>query len=214
MPGLVPSAFAVRSQGDLIVLDIRDDSYSLIVDAIADDPGAAMLRPLDVPLTQDALEALMDAGLIGEERATGAQPLSTPRCRLRSDDRRRTWATPGDVVNLLSAVRGSRRRLRRDMPCRGYRTTRTTAVVAPAVLEAAMGSLAAARLIVPSPARCLPASLVTVLFLARRGIAGEIVFGVRTHPFLAHCWVEVGGTLVDEEPERAAAYIPICVADA
>jgi Transglutaminase-like superfamily len=46
----------------------------------------------------------------------------------------------------------------------------------------------------PADSRCLVRSLVLVRMLARRGIAGTMVIGVRTEPtFEAHAWVEHAG---------------------
>lgn len=48
--------------------------------------------------------------------------------------------------------------------------------------------------LMPADARCLVRSLVLVRMLARRGIAGTMVIGVRTEPsFEAHAWVEHAG---------------------
>jgi hypothetical protein len=45
----------------------------------------------------------------------------------------------------------------------------------------------------PRDPRCLTRSLVLTALLARRGIAGTLVIGVRHDPFAAHAWVEHGG---------------------
>ena len=57
---------------------------------------------------------------------------------------------------------------------------------------------------VPWDSRCLVRSLVLVSLLARRGVEGRLLLGVRTEPeFEAHAWVEVGGEpLLDPGPWR------------
>lgn len=46
----------------------------------------------------------------------------------------------------------------------------------------------------PFDARCLVRSLVLINLLARRGITGSLLIGVRSQPdFAAHAWVESGG---------------------
>lgn len=48
--------------------------------------------------------------------------------------------------------------------------------------------------LMPADSRCLVRSLVLVRMLARRGISGRMVLGVRTEPsFEAHAWVEHAG---------------------
>jgi len=50
---------------------------------------------------------------------------------------------------------------------------------------------------VPGDTRCLVRSLVLTRLLASRGIEAKLVIGARTTPgFLAHAWVEHGGTPV------------------
>lgn len=60
--------------------------------------------------------------------------------------------------------------------------------------------------LLPTDARCLMRSLVLAALLARRGIYGSLVIGVRADPsFAAHAWVEVDGTPVlptDQEEYR------------
>jgi hypothetical protein len=43
-------------------------------------------------------------------------------------------------------------------------------------------------------------------FLAARGLAADWVFGVRTWPFSAHCWVQAGGIVLNDTVERVAPY--------
>ena len=47
--------------------------------------------------------------------------------------------------------------------------------------------------VLPHEPRCLTRALVLSSLLARRGIAGRLVIGVRLEPFAAHAWVEHGG---------------------
>jgi hypothetical protein len=49
----------------------------------------------------------------------------------------------------------------------------------------------------PTDTRCLTRSLVLSRLLARRAIPSTLVIGVRSEPsFLAHAWVEHGGSAV------------------
>ena len=58
-------------------------------------------------------------------------------------------------------------------------------------------------------ARCYVAFDVAVRVLRARGFDALWVFGVRTWPFSAHCWLQVGLTALDDDLERLAAYTPI-----
>lgn len=48
----------------------------------------------------------------------------------------------------------------------------------------------------PVPLKCLEHSLLVAWFLARRGIAAEVVIGVRKYPFYAHAWTEWQGRML------------------
>ena len=214
MPTLAPHIFAVRSRSDLVLMDVRGDGYLLLVDAVSEAQDAPLLHPIGVPLVAEALEALRAADMIGDLPAGSNAAVTKPRSVLTTDRVGGRVDALKASVDLLLALAGAGRRMRLGLPCRNYRDRRSVgAGCLMAVLDASL-ALEAARLAIPTPRRCLPASLVTSLFLRRRGIASEIVFGVRTHPFAAHCWVEVGGVVVGDVLERVAAYTPICVADA
>jgi len=70
----------------------------------------------------------------------------------------------------------------------------------------------AARIVrpwVPSEGECLQRAFQLRRLLARRGIAVDWVFGVRTWPFGAHCWLQSGDMLVGDRLERVGRYTPI-----
>jgi hypothetical protein len=61
----------------------------------------------------------------------------------------------------------------------------------------------------PKPRVCLFDSLAMVEFLARLTLYPDWVFGVMEAPFAAHCWVQGGGYVINDEAERIRAYTPI-----
>src|SRR5690606_36310234 len=62
---------------------------------------------------------------------------------------------------------------------------------------------------IPAPYVCLFDSLCLMRFLLHRGLAADLVFGVRARPFAAHCWVEAEGVILDEGGEDCAAFVEI-----
>jgi len=68
-----------------------------------------------------------------------------------------------------------------------------------------------ARLVVWAPVsgQCLVRSFLLMRFILRSGADAEWVFGVRTWPFGAHCWVQAEGVVLDDHAERLAGYVPI-----
>lgn len=64
----------------------------------------------------------------------------------------------------------------------------------------------------PVSGKCLLRSFMLLRRLHAHGLDAQWVFGVRTWPFRAHCWLQHGETVLDDHPERVAAYAPILVA--
>ncbi len=58
---------------------------------------------------------------------------------------------------------------------------------------------------------CLLDSLTLVHFLGAEGIHPNWVFGVKTEPFDAHCWVQHGEVVLNDAPDRVRQYSPILV---
>ena len=63
----------------------------------------------------------------------------------------------------------------------------------------------------PVQGACLFQALVLRLFVRRGGAACDWVFGVRTWPFSAHCWLQSGDLVLNDLAERVGAYRPILV---
>ena len=58
---------------------------------------------------------------------------------------------------------------------------------------------------------CLLDSLTMVRFLDAEGIYPDWVFGVKTEPFDAHCWIQQGEAVLNDAPDRVRQYSPILV---
>jgi hypothetical protein len=64
----------------------------------------------------------------------------------------------------------------------------------------------------PVQGACLFHALALRIFLRRAGGRCDWVFGVRTWPFSAHCWLQSGDLVLNDVAERVGAYRPIMVA--
>jgi Transglutaminase-like superfamily len=58
---------------------------------------------------------------------------------------------------------------------------------------------------------CLLDSLTLMHFLARYGVFPTWVFGVKTDPFYAHCWVQQGDFVFNDSPDFIKGFSPILV---
>jgi hypothetical protein len=59
---------------------------------------------------------------------------------------------------------------------------------------------------------CLLHSLALLEFLAGHAIHPDWVFGVRTRPFVAHCWLQHEQAVCNDTLERVCRFTPILVA--
>lgn len=75
-----------------------------------------------------------------------------------------------------------------------------------AALTGAARAFEAARLWFPKDRICLFDSLALLQFLRGRGLTARWVFGVRTHPFEAHCWVQAGRIVLNDSAEHAGGF--------
>ena len=60
--------------------------------------------------------------------------------------------------------------------------------------------------------RCLHDALTLTGFLAAEGIASQWVIGVRTRPFAAHSWIQIGNVVLNDHHENVRRFVPILVA--
>jgi hypothetical protein len=65
------------------------------------------------------------------------------------------------------------------------------------------------RPIYPRDYLCLFDSLALIEFLAAHRLFPTWVFGVTSDPFMAHCWVQEGSTVVNDTVEHVAAFAPL-----
>lgn len=196
---------------DLIVFDVRADRYLALVGAIDIVPDATASTLFDPSLLHPgAAQALEKAGFLVEEDNGGAIHVPSARGALEA---RETAIGMRDVFRLLLALIRTGWRI-----YRGRHVASFSAVPLPPCssgdlqrLDLAIAKLRRLRLYVPTPSRCLPAALTASFFVRQFGVDVDLVFGVRGHPFDAHCWIERGGIVLDDELDRIAAYTPIAV---
>lgn len=213
MLNFAPHIHSVAIASDLVMIDVRADRYHALPGAIArvDEPGIEVAGA-SLRLFRTAASALADAGILvpaygrvsGEMRKPSKQIPSAPAYSLAR--------APMDVPRLASAVVRSARRLRSGLPCSSFFAAGHIGTTYNAeAIEVAVERYRRAKLILPTPTRCLPSSLAAAMFLSGLGIESQMVFGVRTHPFEAHCWLECAGIVLNDGLERVSAFTPIAV---
>jgi Transglutaminase-like superfamily len=72
-----------------------------------------------------------------------------------------------------------------------------------------VGVFKSLRPLYPRPYLCLFDSLALLEFLAAYHLYPHVVFGVVADPFQAHCWLQDGATVCNDDLERVGRYRPI-----
>lgn len=198
---------------DLVFLDVREDAYLCLVGAapaVGLSPDG-VLRPTDKGVAATLLEAgLADRAPPRARRPSPAKPIvDLPPAR--------RGARPSEIAALAGACAATAIAFR----VKSFEALLESAASAPpfpiepppggaAVLEAAA---VFARLQPWSPVggKCLMRSYLQLQYLRRLGLRADWVIGVRTWPFMAHCWLQVGSVALDEDVERLVAYTPLMV---
>ena len=201
---------AVHVGDDLVLLDVGGDRYlslPMVRDraSLADDRQSLQV---DDPAL---LAALNEAGLL--QAAPGP-----PRRRL--PDAPRISAIPADLprptarelapmlAGLTDVLRVYRGRSFAQILAAAARPEGRQAAWTP-VLAAAARRFQVWAPYAPVTAQCLLRSFMLLRALRRDGLDATWVFGVRTWPFHAHCWLQADDVVLDDWAERVAAYAPI-----
>lgn len=116
------------------------------------------------------------------------------------------------ATSLVWAKRAARRnRIAQTIVALEGRKRELAGAFEPAVVVASALGFAACRPLVPIARRCLIDSLALMDFLLARGQATTLVFGVRTDPFAAHCWVQTEHHILTCAADDALGFTPVMV---
>lgn len=203
---LAPTVHAVKSGDDLILLDLETDDYILIPECpTVQVIGADLRAPMDLLLDLAANELLQSDGPASDR----PEPPPLPRHALYQTGSQHP--TLGDVASFASiwigaatrkpALRTLAKRFAEREGCRDD---------LPAV-AARVETFRQLLPFAPSVGACLFQTELLLRFLNAANLDADWVFGVRTWPFMAHCWLQIGDHCVSQNPETLTMYRPIIV---
>ena len=195
---------------DIVALDVRKDAYLCLVGAAAviTDDGDGRLA-LGGP---EVFELLAAAGLaqaalatISRGRALAAQTAIAPF------DVPGSWAGLGFLISAVLSSRRYHGRPFSDLVGRARRMKRPTPTPPNGDLIDMVSAYRSGLPWTPRQEVCLHRSFMLLHYLRGLGVCADWVFGVRTWPFAAHCWLQIGDTVVGDDLHRVARYTPILV---
>ena len=207
---LAPRRHAAVSGADLVLLDIDEGAYACV------PGGAALVRScgsrfefdLDgVDLATD-LEA---AGLIIPGFGLSGLPaIPRPSVHLGLEPGQVTLAQGARLVGgLLHLARHFHGRSFASLIAVSGRRRRIATDARDPRLQAEAAAFQTLLPWIPGQGLCLYRSFLLLRMLNGAGLDAIWVFGVRTWPFAAHCWLQVGETVVDDDLDHVAGYAPI-----
>jgi len=211
---LASDVHAAAIDGDLVLLDVAADAYFCLADGgevLALEASGAVRALQDV-----AVAPLVEAGLLTTE-----DPACSPFARRRPlrpvaglDGKPAAltpWAAAGALRANARAAAAMRSLSFRDLvglARQGRDRASEIPEATPQVLAEAQRFARMAPFL-PHAGMCLMRSLQLLFYLRGRGLAAAWVFGVRTWPFEAHCWLQAGAVVLDDTVEHVQAFTPI-----
>jgi hypothetical protein len=231
---LAPHVRACRSDGQVILLDLRRGKYlgigrhqaNALIEHIDDWPRDAddPRPPAEATASEGLKQHLLSRGLLVPASSTAGHlpviPESTSSLQI---DRQATSPaiTTLHFARLLRCAGATAMQMR----CRSLHAIATTVAArrerhevmgtapgSPHALPHAVATYERLRpLVLTARDRCVHDSLTLLAFLASEGLFPRWVIGVRTAPFGAHSWVQSGGMVLNDLHEHVRRYRPILV---
>lgn len=202
-----PGMFLAQVDEDIIVLDLVRDSYDCLFAAAAmvalDGQGGIVAR-------DEATKAeLISMGLAVQPASNPSQPAIAPaRRELVVEPHPHARDICRSTIVLMTATLRFRRKTLPDLIAVVPRV-RGPLSRDPDHLSRIVGAARVARTWIPFEGECLQRSFLLRSWLASQGIVANWIFGVRTWPFSAHCWLQIGDLVVGDRLERVGRYTPI-----
>lgn len=198
---------------DVVVLDVTENAYFCIPQA-TDELRQLEDGRLDFE-SRDLAEQLAMAGLITRTLARARPPLP-PSPHIDLQELIAAPTTPRERAGMVWAFASMVRHyygrpfihLITEAGRHSHDPDAAMRSPSPAVIRRA-GAFTRLLPWTPFQGECLYRSFMLLRFLRLEGHDARWVFGVRTWPFQAHCWLQVGDTVLDDSADRVMPFTPI-----
>lgn len=215
MTPLAASVHAARVGADLVFLDVARDAYVCLAGAA--EAGRLCDGGSQIEILQPALgEALGQAGLTGD--VIFARQMAPPADRAL--ERQERPVSGGDILSGLMMTWATAPARRYGLPFSelvGWARRRPSGAPDPSAIPckraiAVVSSFQRRWPWAVGRGLCLHRAFVLLTQLRQAECDASWVFGVRTYPFEAHCWLQIGSTVLDDPLTGLAAYQPLMTA--
>lgn len=202
-------------EGRAVFLDARRDRYATLPPELTEALVGVMASDSAVAPNDPLIPRLVATGLFELSPRRGG--LANLTCRPPAAgvaDEARPPLRPTDLAEVWGLLARSARIVRKSPihAILGPPRVASAATSEPdhqAQTERLARRFVRARALVPMAPACLADSLAMRVWLTRRRLACQLVLAVRLEPFEAHCWIEAGGVVLNDAPERIAAFVPV-----
>lgn len=204
-----------------IFLDLESEHYS----CLSVQQNAAFLDAVEHGNTSPLLEPLFDRGWLVQGKSHDRPRPASLRFPADTD-----YMDGDPVVSHLAVLevvirqicarhsvrrggisnRVSRAAVRKEIWAANIPTLEAMQAMRPAI-EGAITASRRAALLVSTHDQCLSTSLGLLDYLASRQVFPDWIFGVRLHPFSAHCWLQLRGIVIADRVDTVRAYTPILI---
>ncbi|MGV9005945.1 MAG: lasso peptide biosynthesis B2 protein [Brevundimonas sp.] len=203
--------FLARVREDIVVLDVNADRYHCLLDA-ADWMVLGKSGSVTVP-DEPAARELLSAGIaMGDCAKTPRRRPEAARRQFATAAAPSRWSLFRTGVAIASTTMAFRGLPLRQLIAGSAGSPGPVRPVDDRCLGETVAAFQGALPWVPFEGECLQRAFQLRRVLTGRGIHADWIFGVRTWPFAAHCWLQIGDLVIADTLERVDRYTPIMVA--
>lgn len=211
---ILPHATACSASGKLLLLDLRQDRYFAVPEALA----GAMLEWLErryACAPPPEIRALLGRARITRDGDPDPNNALKERVTFPTALERPSGADARIIGRLaLSALIAGTWTKLRTRSLHGILENRAARPVLPVrghhdEISVIAASYDERRSSTPISRNCLLDSLALDALLARHGFGAKLVFGVCATPFGAHCWLQTSDMVLNDSYDHVARFTPI-----
>lgn len=211
---ILPHATACSASDKLFLLDLRQDRYFAVPEALAGSMLEWLDRRYACAPPHDIRELLARARILRDGDADPTNALKE-RVTFPTELERPSGADHRIIGRLaLSALIAGTWTKLRARSLQGILASRAARPALPArghrnEISAIAASYDERRSSTPISRNCLLDSLALDALLARHGFGATLVFGVCATPFGAHCWLQTPELVLNDSYDHVARFTPI-----